>query len=86
MACSCGGLGSNLTPPTPPFFRLTEQVRLKMDLERIMNALRERYRETQEWQRRHKVSGGRGGRRGEERGGMNVGRDGCEGRRGEGWM
>ena len=68
MACSCGGLGSNLTPPTPiftipPFFRLTEQVRLKMDLERIMGALRERYRETQEWQRRHKVSGGRGGRR-----------------------
>lgn len=40
------------------FLRLTEQIRLKTDLERIMGALRERYRETQQWQKRHKVSGG----------------------------
>jgi PI-3-kinase-related kinase SMG-1 len=33
--------------------RLTEQNRLKMDYDRIMGALREKYKETNEWQKRH---------------------------------
>ena len=75
MACRCAGLVVSLTVGLHAhthlvllsmflFLRLTEQVRLKTDLERIMGALRERYRETQQWQKRHKVSvcvGGGGG-------------------------